>query len=174
MTKLLFTSALLLLISHVSFGQNPTTQKGELIDSVQQLVVAKEVPADLSVITPPVGFDTSTYFTGYIHFKHSAAIIIHEIENAYFTKIEAGITEDYFETNKLTLIEKKSFVSDHSAQGIYYKSRFLNKDVPYIRFMVYSGTATNLLILDIVYPESKVEFVERDIIASFSSINFKR
>lgn len=174
MTKLLFTTTLLILIHYVSFGQNPSTQKGELIDSVQQLVVAKEITADLSVITPPIGFDTSSYFTGYIHFKHSAAIIIHEIENADFTKIEAGITDQYFETNNLTLLEKKSFVSDHSAEGLYYKSRFLNKEVPYIRIMVYSGTETNLLIFDIVYPESKVEFVERDIINSFSSINFKR
>lgn len=172
MTKLLFTFLSILLFSAFSWAQEEPNAK---VDSVtQQFPFPKEVTPDLSVITPPVGFDTSGYFTGYINFKKGSAIMIHEMENADFTKVEEGITEDYFTQNNLTLIKKEKFVSTHNTNGLYYMSSFVNKEVKYIRIMVYAGSEKNLLVLDIVYPESAIESVEKGLLESINSLNYQR
>lgn len=173
MTKLAYVLLLLFLYALTVYGQEDINRPRQ-VDSVQQIKPSREIPANIGYITPPAGYDTSSYFTGYIHFRERSAIIMHEVENATVKQIEEGIPESYFRDNNLVLLKKETFTSKNNTSGVYYQSSFVNKDETFVRTMVYAGNGEHMLILDIVYPLSALEKLEPGIIECINSINFQR
>ena len=173
MTKLAYVLSSLCLCASVVYGQIEPTQP-QKVDSVQQIKPSREITANIGYIIPPVGYDTSTYFAGYINFRERSAIIMHEVENATVKQIEEGIPENYFTDNNLVLLKKESFTSKYNTSGVYYQSSFVNKEETFVRTMVYAGNGEHMLILDIVYPRTSMEKLEPGIIECIDSINFQR
>ena len=134
----------------------------------------KVLNPELDLITPPVGFDTSIYFHGYVNLKKRSAIVLREIiDYGRYEVMQAANNERFYEKNNLSFIEKIEFVSDHGIKGVYLKLSFLDKQgVEFTRFMVYAGNNSNTLVIDIVYP---IEFdFEKDMMKCIQSIEYTR
>ncbi|GEM_PF-3550728 len=129
---------------------------------------------ELNLIIPPVGFDSSIYFHGYVNLDKRSAIVLREVMD--FGRYEVMYTADnksFYEKNNLTFINKTEFVSDHGIEGVYLKLSFLDKrGVEFTRFMVYSGNNNNTLVIDIVYP-IEVNF-EEAMMKCIQSIKYTR
>ncbi len=157
---------------HISLGQSTDPQEPENKNNSDSLVVnlPEKIETNLSLITPPEGFEPTDKFNGYIHYEASSGIIMTMIDNANYIKISEGMTDDFFRKNGLTFIEKQSFVSDNGVKGIYYKSSFVTSDVDFIRYMVYAGDLNKTLWLNITYPTKLEELIESDILTTIQSI----
>ena len=134
----------------------------------------KVVDPELDLIIPPVGFDTSPYFHGYVNLKKRSAIVLREVLTfGRYEVMQTANNESFYEKNELTFISKTEFVSDHGIEGVYLKLSFIDKiGVPFTRFMVYAGNDYNTLVIDIVYP---TEFdLEDDMLKCMKSIKYTR
>ncbi|MDX2362574.1 MAG: hypothetical protein QNK23_17330 [Crocinitomicaceae bacterium] len=127
---------------------------------------------ELGLIVPPVGFDSSVYFHGYLSFLKRAAIIMYEIDDLDPQTVMSAATDEYFIKNNMTFLAKKEFVSVHGTVGFYMKSSYEDKGTKYIRYMVYAGNNNSTLILDIVHP-ADVE-LEEELLECMNSINYTR
>lgn len=165
--KLLLLCGLLLLLPCFGFSQNDTIPQEEEM----QYVEPESSSADLNMITPPDGFEPSDQFNGYIHFKTGTAIIMTLIKDATYLMIAKGMTEDFYEANKLTLISESKVITDNGTKGLDYKFSFVLQGVDFIRHMVYVGDLNQTLWLAITYPKMAEELVEDEILKSIQSIN---
>lgn len=165
--KLLLLSGLLFLLPFLGFSQNDTIPHEEEM----QYVEPESSSADLKMITPPDGFESSEQFNGYIHFKTGTAIIMTLIKDATYLMIAKGMTEEFYEENKLTLISERKVLTDNGTKGLDYKFSFVIQEVDFIRHMVYVGDLNQTLWLAITYPKMAEELVEDEILKSIQSIN---
>lgn len=136
-----------------------------------QYVEPESSSADLNMITPPDGFEISKNFNGYIHFKTGSAIIMTLIKDATYLMIAKGMTEEFYEANKLTLISERKVLTDNGTKGLDYKFSFVLQDVDFIRHMVYVGDLNQTLWLAVTYPKMAEELVEDEILKCIQSIN---
>lgn len=134
----------------------------------------KVLSPELSLIHPPVGFDSSIYFHGYVNLLKRSAIVLREVVDYGVDEVMLAANNDsYYESRGLTFINKTEFISNHGIKGVYLKMSFKDKQgVDFERFMVYAGNNNNTLVIDIVYP---IEFkLEEDMMKCIQSIEYKR
>lgn len=170
----LFAGLLAILMSFSLAAQEETTDPSadsqrNNEDSLSVVVPSKGV-ADLSLITPPEGFEPTDLFNGYMHSQASSGIIMTMVENANYIKISEGMTDDFFKQNGLEFISKEEFTSDNGISGIHYKFSFTTSEVPFIRYMVYAGDLNKTLWLNITYPEKLEGLIEGEILKAIQSI----
>lgn len=127
--------------------------------------------ADIHIITPPVGFEVSTAFNGYISMPNSSAIIMVQINNANYIKIAEGINEEYCNANSLKFISSTDIESIHGVKGKAFKMKFLLQGDEWIRYMVFAGNLEKTIWLNITYPLKLEELVEGEILKSIQTIN---
>lgn len=128
-------------------------------------------PASLKMITPPAGFEVTDRFNGYIHFKTGSAIIMTLIKDATYLTISKGMTEEFFQQNKLTLISERKVLTDNGTKGVDYKFSFVIQETDFIRHMVYVGDLNQTLWLAVTYPKMGEELVEGEILRCIQTIN---
>ena len=155
------------MLPYFGFSQNDTIPQEEEI----QYTVPEGFSADLNMITPPEGFELSEQFNGYIHFKTGTAIIMTLIKDATYLMIAKGMTEEFYEANKLTLISERKVTTENGTKGLDYKFSFVLQEVDFIRHMVYVGDLNQTLWLAITYPKMAEELVEDEILKCIQSIN---
>lgn len=166
----------LLFISCAVSAQKSDTTVVNRQDSTNftELNKTKVLDPELDLIVPPVGFDTSIYFHGYVNLKKRSAIVMREvIDHGRDQVMQAANNDNFYQDNNLTFIDKVEFVSDIGTKGVYLKMSFLDKqNVEFTRFMVYSGNDYNTFVLDFVYP-TQFDF-EKDVLKCIQSIKYTR
>lgn len=142
---------------------------------IQNNVLAQKIPstknANIEAITPPIGFEVSTGFNGYISMQNSAAIIMLQIDNSNYIRIFDAIDEDYLNRNKLELISKEKIRTNSGDKGKGLTLSFdLNGDL-FIRKMIFIGDTKKTLWLNITYPKDLEELIEKAVDESVKSTN---
>lgn len=169
--KLILVSGILFILVIISplaaFSQKDTLSQREEVKYVEPEVIT----ADLSMITPPEGFEKTDQFNGYIHFKSGSAIIMTLIKDATYLTISKGMTEEFFQENKLVFISERKVVTDNGTKGLDYKFSFVVQDVEFIRHMVYVGDLNQTLWLAMTYPKMAEELVEGEMLKTIQTIN---
>lgn len=169
--KLILLSGLLF-ISLLFFAQNTFAQNDSISHEEQvQYVEPASSPASLSMITPPDGFEATDRFNGFIHYKTGSAIIMTLIKDATYLNIAKGMTEEFFQQNKLTLISERKVVTNNGTKGVDFKFSFVIQDIDFIRHMVYVGDLNQTLWLAITYPKMGEELVEDEVLKCIQTIN---
>ncbi|PHR22786.1 MAG: hypothetical protein COA38_17735 [Fluviicola sp.] len=140
--------------------------------SEDSLIVIKpeEKIADLRLIIPPEGFESTERFNGYLHTMAGSGIIMTMIDNVNYIKLDEAMTEEFFASEKLTFIKKESFTSDNGISGIHYKSTFNSEGKLFIRYLVFAGDLNKTLWLNITYPFEMNGLLEAEILKSIQSI----
>jgi len=169
--KLILLSGLLFILLTVSPNSLYAQNDSILQQEEKQYIEPEALPADLGMITPPVGFEKTDKFNGFIHFKTGSAIIMTLIKDATYLTIAKGMTEEFYQENKLTLISERKVSTDNGTKGIDYKFSFVIQGVDYIRHMVYVGDLNQTLWLAITYPKMAEELVEDEVLKSIQTIN---
>lgn len=158
---------LLLISSSFGYSQNDTISQREEM----QYTEPQSLPAELSMITPPEGFELTDKFNGYIHYKTGSAIIMTLIKDATYLMLAKGMTEEFFLQNKLTLISERKVITDNGTKGIDYKFSFKIQEIDFIRHMVYVGDMNQTLWLAITYPKMAEELVEDEVLKCVQTVN---
>lgn len=157
-------------LNFYSFGQ---VNNNKVVDSSAVVhIEPKAVPADLSAITPPEGFEVSDKFHGYISLKMGTAMLMTQINDASFVILKKAMTDDYFEKNHLTKISEKDLTTDSGMKGIIYKCAFRTQKTDFIRYIVYAGDLNKTLWLNITYPKMVEELMEPAILKSIKTLHF--
>lgn len=129
--------------------------------------------ASLSMFTPPEGFVPSEQFNGYIHYKIGAAIIMTLITETSYPLIAKGMTQEFFDENKLHYINESEVLTDNGTKGIKYKFSFTLEKHEYIRYMIYVGDLNQTLWLNITYPKLVDDLLEDELMKSIQGISLK-
>lgn len=154
------------------FASNLCAQADSLVQKEElKYVEPTSSPASLKMITPPEGFEPTDRFNGYIHYKTGSAIIMTLIEDATYLGLAKGMTPEFFEQNKLTLISERKVLTDNGTKGVDYKFSFVLQDIDFIRHMVYVGDLNQTLWLAVTYPKMGEELVEGEILKCIQTIN---
>ena len=148
-------------------------QEGVSKEDSAKYTVPQTENADLKLIVPPLGFEVSTLFNGYIYLQGSSSIVMTLIDDVNYLKICEGMTEEFYKTNQLTYISDSRFTSVKGVKGRMYKFSFKIENDLFIRYMVYAGNLKRTLWLNITYPLKFEELIEGEIIKSINSINLK-
>jgi hypothetical protein len=159
----------------VSFNlsaQENQSNTGKQHESKDSLIVIKpeEKLADLGFIIPPEGFESTDLFNGYLHAMAGCGIIMTMIDNVNYIKMDEGMTEEFFVSEKLEFIKKDSFTSDNGISGIHYKSTFVIEEQSFVRYLVFAGDLNKTLWLNITYPSKLEAIMEPEILKSIQSI----
>jgi hypothetical protein len=125
----------------------------------------------LHYVVPPVGFDTSGYFNGYVDLKRNSAIIIQEMQKITPALGKEAFEKkmDYFAEVGMTVLGTEDFITNKGVSGFYLKLRYESKGVLYMRYLVYVGN-TSSLFLDVVFPEKQK--MDEEMINCFRSITY--
>ena len=166
-----FKVLLLMFVSSIQFAS--LSQNDTITEKAILYVEPEVVQAELSMLTPPEGFVVSESFNGYIHYQASSAIIMTLVKDASYLNIAKGMTEEFFEKNKLTKISDSKVETDNGTKGISYKFSFELSGQEFIRYMVYVGDLNQTLWLNITYPKHVEELVEGEILRSIQTVNLK-
>jgi len=161
----------MLVLAHVAYTQVDTSTINQEGRSNKHLQINLNPTPQIHFVTPPVGFDTSGYFNGYVDLRRHSAIIIQEMQ-----KISPALGKeafqkkmDYFAEAGMTVLGTEDFVTNKGVPGYYMRLSYKSKEVTYIRYLVYVGKA-NSLFLDVVFPES--EMLDQEMIKCFQSITY--
>ena len=136
-------------------------------------VTPKNIDVDISVLTPPAGFEESPSYNGYIDYKNSAGIIISVITDVNFLKLDEGMNKKFYSKNKLMLVKKNRILTNEGVKGIQYILSFELEGVEFVREIVYLGDLKNTLWLNVTYPKSVQELMADEILKSIKSVKFK-
>lgn len=166
MNKPLFTVLLLSLLCVF----NSKAQDQPIADTIH--TVGEVLDGRLDAINPPSGFDTVSYFNGYLHRKTGASILVNEIYEVGFFQLEAGMNENYYSSNGMEFISKCDLKTASGTKGVIYKMRFEQRGIPFIRYVVHAGDITHTLWLHVTYAERFAEELDAGILSSFESIEF--
>lgn len=158
----------------ISFSQEKVDRDSLNIQEDPEYAIPEQKLVDISILTPPVGFEDSPAFNGYISYQNGAAIIISLITNANYLKIDEGMTEKFFRDNKLTFVSKKEIETAEGVSGLYYTLSFNLENTDFVRHIVYIGDLKNTLWLNITYPKSVEALMEKEIVKSITSVKFKK
>ena len=129
--------------------------------------------ANINAIIPPLGFDTTSAFNGYLSIQNSAAIMMLQLENSNYIRISDAINEDYIARNKLTLRTREDIKTNSGDKGKELTFTFELNGTTFIRKMVFIGDTKNTLWLNITYPMDLEELLNDPITRSISSANLK-
>lgn len=129
--------------------------------------------ANINAITPPLGFDTTSAFNGYLSIQNSAAIMMLQLENSNYIRISDAINEDYIARNKLILKTREDIKTNFGDKGKELTFTFELNGTTFIRKMVFIGDTKNTLWLNITYPMDLEELLNDPITRSISSANLE-
>jgi len=127
--------------------------------------------ANIAAITPPIGFDTTSAFNGYLSMQNSAAIMMLQLENSNYIRIIEAIDQDYMDRNKLTLKSKEDIITRSGSKGKGLTFSFELNGNTFIRKMVFIGNTKKTLWLNITYPMDLVELLTGPIDNSIATAN---
>lgn len=108
--------------------------------------------ANINAIIPPIGFDTTSAFNGYLSMQNSAAIMMLQLENSNYIRIVEAIDQDYMDRNKLILKSKEDIKTRSGSKGKGLTFSFELNGNTFIRKMVFIGNTKKTLWLNITYP----------------------
>lgn len=165
--KTLFTFLALILCLSTIAQSSDANPVGDTIRKVGEVY-----DVDIHVLTPPMGFDSSSYFNGYIYPTKAASILMNEIADVGYFQMENGMHEGYFAANNFEFISKSQLTSDFNTKGLIYKLRFDQSGMKFIRYMVFAGDETHTLWMHITYPEKYALELDKGILESLQSINY--
>lgn len=166
----LLTILLLVGIHAMTFAQESVNAKPQYKDTI--VTVGEVVDAPINVISPPAGFDSSTYFNGYINLEMGASILMHELISVSYKQLVSGMNAGYYADNSMEFISKEELVTSNGTTGMVYKMRFIQKEVPFIRYVVHAGDDTHTLMIHVTYAEHFAEEVDAALLKSFNTIEF--
>lgn len=129
--------------------------------------------ANLNAITPPIGFDTTSAFNGYLSIQNSAAIVMLQLENSNYIRIAEAINQDYIERNKLVLKKREDIRTTSGDNGKGLTFTFDLNGATFIRKMIFIGDTKKTLWLNITYPMDLEELLSDPINNSISTANIK-
>lgn len=156
--------------------QKDTIDKSEELFDVSKVVLNDHV--DINCYTPPLGFDTSTFFNGYLNLGQGGMIRLTEYTN--FPTIEyhksLSMNQDRFIETGMALINTDQVTLPNGNIAYLMKFEYSSEEPgvfgsEYCRYLVYTGESSTLLI-DAVHP--KQEKMEGDIIKSLKSISYNQ
>lgn len=118
--------------------------------------ISQKIPAtknaNINAITPPIGFDTTSAFNGYLSMQNSAAIMMLQLDDSNYIRIVEAIDQDYMDRNKLILKSKEDIVTRSGSKGKGLTFSFELNGNTFIRKMVFIGNTKKTLWLNITYP----------------------
>tara|TARA_B100000963_G_C22612289_1_gene665471 strand:+ start:673 stop:1176 length:504 start_codon:yes stop_codon:yes gene_type:complete len=127
--------------------------------------------ANINAIRPPIGFDTTSAFNGYLSMQNSAAIMMLQLENSNYIRIVEAIDQDYMDRNKLRLQQKEDIRTNSGSKGKGLTFTFeLNGDT-FIRKMIFIGNTKKTLWLNITYPKDLEDLLTGPINESIATAN---
>ena len=129
--------------------------------------------ANINVITPPIGFDTTSAFNGYLSIQNSAAIMMLQLDNSNYIRIAEAIDQDYMDRNKLILKSKEDIVTRSGSKGKGLTFSFELNGNTFIRKMVFIGNTKKTLWLNITYPMDLEELLSSPINSSIATANIE-
>ena len=129
--------------------------------------------ANINVITPPIGFDTTSAFNGYLSIQNSAAIMMLQLDNSNDSRIADAIDQDYMDRNKLILKSKEDIVTRSGSKGKGLTFSFELNGNTFIRKMVFIGNTKKTLWLNITYPMDLEELLSGPINSSIATANIE-
>ena len=129
--------------------------------------------ANINVITPPIGFDTTSAFNGYLSIQNSAAIMMLQLDNSNYIRIAEAIDQDYMDRNKLILKSKEDIVTRSGSKGKGLTFSFELNGNTFIRKMVFIGNTKKTLWLNITYPMDLEELLSGPINSSIATANIE-
>lgn len=129
-------------------------------------------PAPLDVLTPPEGFDTTSYFLGYFNPKKGASIMMNELQEVGFFQLENGMNDAYYEKNQMTFISKSELKTSSGTKGLIYKMSFSQHGIPFLRYVVFAGDETHTLWLHVTFPGRYESELEGPILNCFKTIDY--
>lgn len=129
--------------------------------------------ANINVITPPIGFDTTSAFNGYLSIQNSAAIMMLQLDNSNYIRIVEAIDQDYMDRNKLILKSKEDIVTRSGSKGKGLTFSFELNGNTFIRKMVFIGNTKKTLWLNITYPMDLEELLSGPINSSIATANIE-
>ena len=129
--------------------------------------------ANINVITPPIGFDTTSAFNGYLSIQNSAALMMLQLDNSNYIRIAEAIDQDYMDRNKLILKSKEDFVTRSGSKGKGLTFSFELNGNTFIRKMVFIGNTKKTLWLNITYPMDLEELLSGPINSSIATANIE-
>ena len=129
--------------------------------------------ANINVITPPIGFDTTSAFNGYLSIQNSAAIMMLQLDNSNYIRIAEAIDQDYMDRNKLILKSKEDIVTRSGSKGKGLTFSFELNGNTFIRKMVFIGNTKKTLWLNITYPMDLEELLSEPIDNSIATANIE-
>ena len=129
--------------------------------------------ANINVIRPPIGFDTTSAFNGYLSMQNSAAIMILQLDNSNYIRIVEAIDQDYMDRNKLILKSKEDIVTRSGSKGKGLTFSFELNGNTFIRKMVFIGDTKKTLWLNITYPMDLEELLSGPINSSIATANIE-
>ncbi len=153
--------------SNLSIAQTSKTESQE--DSLK-FVQPTQQNADLKCIVPPLCFEPSTAFNGYLCMANGAAILMHQFENISYAQAVRGMNEEAFTKNGFTLITSFDLHSSFGVKGKVYKFGFKLKNEDYIRYTVFAGSLNKTLWFNVTYPKLADELLEVELLRSFQTI----
>lgn len=131
------------------------------------------IPYSTDCIKPPEGFMERDGFNGFMHFGTRSSIVIFKLTNRTIIDAEEAMNEAYFESNNITLISKKDFVTNNGEEGLLYKFSYILKGEQQIRYSLYLGDLNSVLWINFNYPLKNERVVEKEAIRSLLTVRYK-
>ncbi|MBL1279887.1 MAG: hypothetical protein COA33_006430 [Fluviicola sp.] len=170
---LLFLASVFL--SLTSFSQEDAVEQE---DSQRQredtiYITPTQEKIDIAILTAPEGFEVSESFNGYIDFQNGTAIVMSLLTSVNYIKLDEGMTDEFFKSNRLTLTSKEKIKTDEGTSGMRYTASFVLEEEEFIRQIVYIGNLNNTIWINITYPKKVQELMEPELVKAIASVKFK-
>lgn len=155
-------------------GLNSYSQKDTLgLKPDTSYAIPQTVDANLAVMKAPEGFVVSELYNGYIHYQAAASILLTFISDVNYIKISEGMTQEYFDSNKLVFVSKRELLSESGTRGICYKFTFMLDGIEFTRQMAFSGDLNNTLWVNATYPSKYNDLLDSDFDNALNTIDIK-
>lgn len=177
--KVLITGILLFFFSITIIAQEESPSGTVPADSLydySKVIINEKV--DINCMVPPVGFDTSRFFNGYLNLYQGGMIRLAEYQGMPFSDYQIIMEKNasYLEESKMKIVSKDNFILDTGVSLEYIKVQYSIEEEGYFgkeyyRFLVYTGNQSTLFI-DIAYPTSSN--LDDAILKSLKTINYSK
>lgn len=175
----LIVTFIIYIITSVSFAQVEIDSARFSADSLTDFsnVIANE-NVDISCMTPPVGFDTSRFFNGYMSLYQGGMFRFVEYVGLSFNDYQKMIDKNVssLENSEMKFISRENLVLETGIPLEFIKVQYSTPEEGYFgkeyyRYLVYTGV-DNTLFIDIVYPISSN--LDDAVLKSLKSIKYDK
>lgn len=167
-----FFIRILVLVYSIFLSFHSIGQVHSADSSANARVEPKAVLVDVSIMTPPEGFEVSDKFNGFISPKMGTAILLSQINGVSFVILKQAMTDTFFVQNNLTKLEVSNLITESGLKGVIYKCSFHTQNTDFIRYIVYAGDLTRTLWINATYPKIVEELMEPALMKSFKTLHF--